>query len=152
MDKVLLEFFKSLDQDQLLLFSLIALTVGIITIIAMWKVFVKAGEEGWACLIPFYNSFVLVRMAKQHVGLAVGMIVLAIIPFEGYLSVVASLVSFSISVIVNISLAKLFGKSTGFGVGMALLGFIFYPILAFSDAKYEVEEEHSFQDDELLDS
>ena len=39
--------------------------------------------------------------------------------------------------IVAIDLAKSFGKGTGFGIGIALLGFIFIPILGFGDAQYQ---------------
>jgi len=41
-----------------------------------------------------------------------------------------------VSVIVFFDLAKVFGKSTGFGIGLILLPFIFIPVLAFGDAKY----------------
>jgi len=33
--------------------------------------------------------------------------------------------------------AKAFGKGVGFGVGLALLGFTFLPILGFGDAEYQ---------------
>ena len=32
--------------------------------------------------------------------------------------------------------AKAFGKGTGYGIGLAFLGFIFFPMLGFSDATY----------------
>lgn len=35
-----------------------------------------------------------------------------------------------------VGVAKAFGKGTGFGFGMAFLGFVFLPILAFGDAEY----------------
>jgi len=34
---------------------LIAFAIAIVCVVAMWKIFVKAGEHGWASLIPFYN-------------------------------------------------------------------------------------------------
>jgi hypothetical protein len=42
-----------------------------------------------------------------------------------------------IAIIISIEVAKNFGKGTGFGLGLAFLGFIFYPILGFGDAKYQ---------------
>jgi hypothetical protein len=33
-------------------------------------------------------------------------------------------------------LSKSFGKEEGFTIGLLLLGIVFYPILAFGDAKY----------------
>jgi len=41
-----------------------------------------------------------------------------------------------IGVIININLAQVFGKSTGFGIGLIFLPIIFIPILAFGNAKY----------------
>lgn len=54
-------------------------------------------------------------------------ILLLLIPFVGIV----------IAIIVTIEVAKNFGKGTGFGLGLAFLGFIFYPILGFGDAKYQ---------------
>lgn len=99
----------------------LAVVIGIIA--GIWKVFTKAGKPGWACLIPIYNTVVLL----QIVGRPIWWIVLLLIPF----------VNFVILIIVSIDMAKSFGKGTGFGIGLALLGFIFYPMLGFGDAKYQ---------------
>ncbi len=102
--------------------TLIALALIIFMIAAVWKVFVKAGEPGWACLIPIYNLVVMLKIA----GKPVWWIILLIIPF----------VNFIILILVNLGLAKNFGKGGGFGIGLLLLGFIFFPILGFGDAKF----------------
>jgi hypothetical protein len=47
------------------------------------------------------------------------------------------IVSIVIFFIVNIEIAKRFGKDALYGVGLTLLGFIFYPLLGFSDATYQ---------------
>ena len=46
------------------------------------------------------------------------------------------LVNFIVAIIVNIDIAKNFGKDAAFGLGLAFLGFIFYPILGFGSATY----------------
>jgi hypothetical protein len=92
----------------------------IFVIISMWKVFEKAGEPGWAAIIPIYNWIVLLKIA----GRPLWWLLLLIILFP------------IIWIIISIDIAKRFGKGTGFGIGLALLGFIFYPILAFGDARY----------------
>lgn len=46
-------------------------------------------------------------------------------------------VSLVISILMCLAIAERFGKSAGFGVGLALLGFIFFPILGFGDAQYQ---------------
>lgn len=99
----------------------LAVVIGIIA--SIWKVFVKAGQPGWACLIPIYNIIVML----QIVGRPIWWIVLMLIP----------IVNIVVSIIVSIDMAKSFGKDAGFGIGLALLGFIFYPILGFGDAKYQ---------------
>ena len=99
----------------------LAIIVGIIA--GIWKVFTKAGKPGWAALIPIYNAIVILEIA----GKPLWWIILLLIP----------VVNFVIAILVNIAVAEKFGKSSGFGVGLALLGFIFYPILGFGDAKYQ---------------
>lgn len=101
---------------------IITLIIGVITIIANWKVFTKAGKPGWTSLIPFYNMYQLFEVA----GMNGWMFLLLLIPF----------VNFIIIIMLNINLAKAFGKETGFAIGLILLNPIFMLILAFSDAKY----------------
>lgn len=94
----------------------------VLVIAGFWKVFVKAGKPGWASIVPIYNAFVLLDIA----GKPAWWFILFLIP----------LVNIVIAFIVSIAIAKRFGKGTGFGIGLALLGFIFYPILGFGDAQY----------------
>lgn len=94
----------------------------IFLIASFWKIFTKAGQPGWAAIVPIYNLVVLL----QVVGRPVWWIVLMLIPF----------VNLVIFIMVAIDLAKSFGKGAGFGIGLAFLGFIFYPILGFGSAKY----------------
>jgi len=103
-------------------FMIVILAIVVVMIASLWKVFTKAGQPGWAAIVPFYNLIVLC----QIVGRPLWWIVLCLIPF----------VNFVIVILVYIDLAKSFGKSTGFGLGMFFLGFIFLPILGFSSAKY----------------
>ena len=46
-------------------------------------------------------------------------------------------VNFIIAIILLIDLAKSFGKGVGFGIGLLLLPFIFFPILGFGSAQYQ---------------
>ena len=101
---------------------LIWLAVVVLVIAGLWKVFVKAGKPGWACIVPIYNLVVLLEIA----GRPIWWIVLFFIP-------IANIVA---AVLIGIDVAKSFNKGTGFGLGLAFLGFIFYPILGFGDATY----------------
>ena len=99
-----------------------ALAFTILLLVAWWKIFTKAGEPGWASIVPIYNVFVWLRIA----GKPGWWIILLFIP----------LVNIVISIMVTIGLAQAFGKGAGFVLGLIFLPFIFYLILAFGDARY----------------
>ena len=100
-------------------YSIVILVVAVLTIIANWRIFTKAGEAGWKSIIPIYNLFVLLA---------------AIIP------VVGAFVALGVTIYLNINLAKAFGKGTGFTVGLILLNTIFTLILGFGSAEYQLEK------------
>jgi|ERR1043166_7006143 hypothetical protein len=93
----------------------------ILMIAAMWKIFVKAGEPGWASIIPIYNWIVWCKI----VGRPLWWVVLLFICFPIFF------------IILCIDLAKSFGKGVGFAIGLILLSFIFFPILGFGSATYQ---------------
>lgn len=96
---------------------LISLVLGVLMIIAQWKIFKKAGKGGWECLIPVYNIIVLLQIAE----LPTWYIVLFCLPFANIYAIFKT----------YIELAHKFGKSTGFGVGLVFLNPIFMLILGF---------------------
>src|SRR5438309_8050532 len=100
---------------------IISLLIAVLMIVAMWKIFTKAGQPGWASIIPIYNIYIWCKI----VGRPWWWILLMLIP----------LVNFIICIILCIDLAKSFGKGVGFGLGLALLGIIFFPILGFGSAQ-----------------
>jgi len=105
------------------LFWIFYLAFTILMIAAWWKVFTKAGQPGWACIIPIYNLYVWCKI----VGRPWWWILLMLIPF----------VNFIILIILIIDLANSFGKGVGFGIGWLLLAVIFFPILGFGSAQYQ---------------
>jgi hypothetical protein len=105
--------------------GLIVLDVALIILMiaAMWAVFQKAGEPGWAALIPIYNIMVLLKIA----GKPMWWVILMLIPF----------VNIIVLIIAIVGLARNFGKGAGFALGLVFLAPIFYPILAWGDARYQ---------------
>ncbi len=103
--------------------GILYLVVGILTIAGGWKAFVKAGKPGWAILVPIYNVIVMLEIA----GKPLWWILLLLVP----------VVNFIITIVVMISIAEKFGKGAGFGVGMAFLPFVFWPMLGFGSAEYQ---------------
>jgi uncharacterized membrane protein YhaH (DUF805 family) len=101
---------------------LVYLAVIVVLVAAMWKVFTKAGQPGWAALVPLYNICVLLKV----VGRSGWWLVLFLIPVVGII----------VGIIVALDLAKSFGKGGGFAVLLFLLPIIGYPILGFGPARY----------------
>lgn len=102
---------------------LISSAVGLVMLISMWKVFKKAGKPGWASIIPIYNIYTMIQIAK----LPTYYLLLFMIPIANIYAIFK----------IYIELAHKFNKSTGFGVGLIFLSVIFFPMLAFGDATYE---------------
>lgn len=102
--------------------SFLSLAIAVLAIIALWKIFEKAGEPGWAAIIPFYNLYVLFKITWGNGW-----------KFLFLLIPVANIV---FAIITMVKLAKAFGKSGGFAVGLIFLSVIFYCILAFDQSTY----------------
>lgn len=95
----------------------------VVLIVALWKIFTKAGKPGWASIVPFYNIIVLLEI----VGRPLWWFVMLLIP----------LVNIVFAFLLAIDLAKSFGKGIGFAMGLIFLSPIFYPILGFGGARYQ---------------
>ena len=150
--------------------SILSLAIAVVYIVGMWKLFVKAGEAGWKCLIPFYGTYVLGKIATKkmslvwaYLGLTCGLVVLGGIMFFTTISSLVlayggsqsaasgmfagtgislilfwlvAIAQFVIAILLNLRLARSFGESTGFAVGLILLNVIFTCILGFGSAEY----------------
>lgn len=137
---------------------IISLIVFILMIVSTWKIYKKAGEGGWKCLIPIYNEYILFKIAWKKKFFWISFILSIVMSFLNMLakgtnigifaespvfSGIVSVLTLAIAIIllvieikVVVKLAKSFRKSGGFAVGLILLPVIFYPILAFGSAKY----------------
>ncbi|OGU16884.1 MAG: signal peptidase I [Geobacteraceae bacterium GWC2_53_11] len=102
---------------------LLMLALCVLIIAAQWIIFQKAGQAGWKCLVPFYNAYILMQIA----GKPGWWMFLLFIPLVGV----------AIMLFAMLSLAKKFGRSELFGVGLLLLPMIFFPLLAFGGSDYE---------------
>jgi hypothetical protein len=104
---------------------IVGLVVGLAAVImwlrAFWKIFAKAGEPGWASLIPVYNQVLLLKIVGKPWWYL----------FVPVMNVIA------IAFMVPFGLAKKFGRGTGFGFGLLFLPVIFYPILGLGSARYD---------------
>ncbi|MGZ6005628.1 MAG: DUF5684 domain-containing protein [Candidatus Saccharimonadales bacterium] len=105
----------------------------VISIVALWKVFTKAGVPGWKSIIPFYNYWIMFEMAgKPGWWALVGLV--GIIPVLG---IIAGPLAFVLYILAALELGKAFGKTTTFTVvAMILFSFIGLLIIGFDDSKY----------------
>ena len=101
---------------------IIYLAILVLVIAGLWKVFEKAGEDGWKAIIPIWNALILLKI----VGREPWWIILLLIP----------IVNVIIGIIVCIDLAKSFARGTGFAIGLILLPFVFLVILGFGSDTY----------------
>lgn len=99
------------------IFILAVLAVCILILIAEWKVFRKAGQHGWAVLIPFYNVYVLTKITWGNGWL----FLLGLLPLGNIVFLIFTW----------IKLARVFGKGGGYAAGLIFLPFIFMPMLGF---------------------
>lgn len=103
-------------------FLLIWLAIVILMGVSMWKLYSKAGRPGWACIVPFYSTIVLL----QIVGRPWWWLFLFIIPIVGIV----------VMIVVANDIAKAFGKGVAWTLGLVFLPIIFLPMLAFGSAQY----------------
>lgn len=101
---------------------LIMVGIILVLVIAMWKVYTKAGKPGWTSIIPIYNIFVLIEIAGK--------------PWWWFFLMLIPVVNIVVTVLLCMAISINFGKGTGFAIGLFLVPMIFYPILAFGSATY----------------
>lgn len=102
------------------LFWIIYCAFIVFIIAGIWKTLEKAGQPGWACLIPFYNYYIMAKVGGV----------------KNWWFIFIPILNIYIIFVIMIAIAKSFGKDTLFGIGLVFLGFIFFPVLGFGDARY----------------
>ena len=117
----------AMTSAQLTAYVIFCLIFAVLTIIATWKIFTKAGEKGWKSIIPIYNAYIFFKITWGNGWF----FLLMLIPF----------VNIAIYFVTLWKLAKAFGKGVGFFIGLLLLEFIFMLILAFGSAEYQGVED-----------
>ena len=104
----------------IILLCLCAFALWIFQIAAHWKVFEKAGQPGWACIIPIYNIYIMTKIGGK----------------PGWWTVLIIFLPFIFGIWLINMISKSFGKDEVYTLGLLILGIIFWPILGFGSAKY----------------
>lgn len=93
-------------------------------IASQWTVFSKAGQPGWAVLVPIYGQIVHARVAGKPWWMGL----LLLVPFVNVLA----------HFVLSMSIARRFGRGPLFGLGLTFASPIFTPVLAFSSNRYRL--------------
>lgn len=101
----------------------VLVVAAILMVVALWRIFTKAGQPGWAAIVPIYNMVVMLHIVRKPTW----WVILSLIP----------IVNIVIAVIVAHQLARVFGKGIGYSLGLIFLPVIFYPVLGFGKASYQ---------------
>ncbi len=120
----------------IIVFGLIMLAVVVFYLISLWKVFKKAGKNGWEAIVPFYNSWVLVEISGLnwwYFLLMISSTIAALLGIEtlGVLCYLANIVA---TFFCSFNLAKKFHKDIGYAILLTLFPFVMMPILGFSNS------------------
>lgn len=109
-------------------YVIVWLVITVIVLAGFWKVLEKGGESGaWSLLLLTGCLYPIAFLPICKItGRPAWWVILLYIP----------IVNIVVLAILSIDLAKSFGKGTGYGIGLWLLSFIFYPMLGFGDARY----------------
>lgn len=118
-------------------FAQMFLLLAVLLAAGMWYVYEKAGQKGYATIIPIYNMIALLKIAEKPVW----WIIFMFIPVVNIVFIIMTLNGVS----------KNFGKDEGFTVGLIFLGAIFWSILGYGDARYKGNGVKEVQSN-LLDS
>jgi hypothetical protein len=147
----------ALIMGSLVCFGAILLVLWVVMVIVHWRIYEKAGQQGWAAVVPIYSTLILmdiIRRPRSWAWIILGLglltsILNALQPSTqgqnhqdpnmiiSVLQVVAGLTSLYFTVRTMRDLARAFGHGRGFTAGLIFLPFIFYPILAFGDSQYQ---------------
>lgn len=130
--------------------DIVGLALCLVVAAATWGIFVKAGRAGWLALVPFYDVVVLFQIAGRpawHALVLMGLLVArvlvdALLAFSGgemIVSFVLVLGAAGLWFSVCVALAARFDRGVPFAIGMMIVPFVFYPVLAFGPAQYDGE-------------
>lgn len=119
-----------------LIIALIAIVVGIIAIVAYWRIFTKAGKPGFASIIPFYSQYVLFDITTGYGILILPYFIISMALGFFDLQLLNYVFSAVVNIYISYRLAKCFDKGIGYTLGLIFLQPIFICMLAFGDAEY----------------
>ncbi|MBR6382429.1 MAG: hypothetical protein IKS56_00400 [Lachnospiraceae bacterium] len=108
----------------MIVYSVVLIGICTLLIVSLWKIFVKAGKPGWACLIPGYNFWVMSEIACNN---NIMFFIFIFIPFLNFVALIAFIAG----------ICRTFGKGVGFTILSVFFYLVTFPILAFGKSQYD---------------
>lgn len=163
MDQSLENKINQLPESTLAMIGVFVIIICIISIIAWWKIFTKAGLKGWKSIIPIYSQYCLFRIS----GMSGWWCFLGIVPalcmsLAGFnlsatefnptpeqmrnpmlwIGLVVAVISTIVSIVQAVKLAEGFKKGTGFKVLSVFFPQLMALILGLGSSKYDKKYLH----------
>jgi DNA-directed RNA polymerase subunit RPC12/RpoP len=105
----------------------VIIVVVLVEVVSWWVVFEKAGQPGWAAIVPIYSMWVLAEVADRPGWWGL------LVCFGGAIPCIGPILQVVLMVMISVGVARTFDRGMAFGLGLFFLPFVFYPILAFSN-------------------
>lgn len=141
------QFLRELSSDPLT--GSLRLLVGLAVLVGLSGVFAKAGKPRWAVLVPFKSDLTLLEIVDKPrwwilpmlLPLAAGLLLAPDDQAFGpestlFLALVIVITGCIFAVALSSALARCFGKSTTYSLGLILAPFVFLPMLGFGPLIY----------------
>lgn len=148
--------------QQVLMMAIPGIIISLLSIVCLWKIFVKAGKPGWFSIIPVFDFITLYQIADAIIVLVVELVAAVVFSrictIENDICLIGSFVCLFITIVTSfifpIKLSKKFGKGIGFAILLILFPIIGYPMLAFGKSQYigkaEPQEDTEEDNQEVL--
>ena len=109
-----------------------------IYIAGKWKLYKKAGKQGWESIVPFYNDWVYVEIAGLNWWWFFFLIIAPASIFSNFgngdSSFIINIAGLVGAFVCNYNISKKLGKDTGFAILMTLFPFVVVPLIGFSSS------------------
>ena len=122
----------------------------VLKVVAGWRIFAKAGQPGWASIVPFYNSYIKIYWGNGWLFLVPLVLSVAAAGIPVF-STLFTLLAAIIAIITKYRQSVAFGQGIGFAIGLVLLDPIFNMILGFGSYEYLGIPKDGYSYDELVD-
>lgn len=127
----------------------VCLVILAIVTIAEWRIFKKAGQPGWAALIPFYNDYINYKIFWGNGFLFLFSLVLSVLcrlPVIGVVAVIIDVIFYGTT---QYKKSEAFGHGIPFAVGLFICPMVFEMVLAFGKDRYLGIPQDGFSYDQL---